>query len=62
MKPSQKQEDDYVYKKLDLPRADEEEEEEEEAVAADDGDKAAEATEGAVAAGEEVKRRAGIVL
>ncbi|XP_045903822.1 calmegin [Micropterus dolomieu] len=44
-----KSEDDYVYKKVDLPRADVEEEEgdeEEEKAAADEEDKAAEATEG----------------
>ncbi|XP_069573887.1 calmegin isoform X2 [Brachyistius frenatus] len=51
-----KSEDDYVYKKVDLPRADVEEEEEaeedeeEEEVAADEEGKAAEAAEGAPAA------------
>ncbi|XP_010734063.3 calmegin isoform X1 [Larimichthys crocea] len=51
-----KSEDDYVYKKVDLPQADieeEEDEEEEEAAAADERDKAAEATEGAAAAATE---------
>lgn len=44
-----------MYKKVDVPRADveeeEEEDEEEEEAAADEEDKAAEATEGAPAAG-----------
>ncbi|XP_030271187.1 calmegin isoform X2 [Sparus aurata] len=52
-----KSEDDYVYKKVDVPQADveeeeEEDEEEEEEAAADKEDKAAEATEGAAAAEE----------
>uniref|UniRef100_A0A671YUX4 Calmegin n=1 Tax=Sparus aurata TaxID=8175 RepID=A0A671YUX4_SPAAU len=51
-----KSEDDYVYKKVDVPQADveeeeEEDEEEEEEAAADKEDKAAEATEGAAADG-----------
>ncbi|XP_042341091.1 calmegin [Plectropomus leopardus] len=53
-----KSDDDYVYKKVDPPRADveeeeEEEDEEEEEAAADEEDKAAEATEGAPAAASE---------
>ncbi|XP_068590749.1 calmegin isoform X2 [Cebidichthys violaceus] len=54
-----KSDDDYVYKKVDPPRADveeeeeeDEEEEEEEAAAGDEEDKAAEAAEGAPAAEE----------
>ncbi|XP_029007194.1 calmegin isoform X1 [Betta splendens] len=56
-----KPEDDYVYKKVDVPQAEveeeEEEEEEDEAAAADEDDKAAEATEGvpATAAEEEAE-------
>ncbi|GAA6228581.1 calnexin-like [Lates japonicus] len=51
-----KSDDDYVYKKVDVPRADveeEEEEEEEEEAAAEEEDKAAETTEGAAAAATE---------
>ncbi|XP_047433617.1 calmegin [Mugil cephalus] len=53
-----KSEDDYRYKKVDLPQADveeeeEEEEEEEDAAAAEEEDKAAEATDGAPAAAAE---------
>uniref|UniRef100_A0A672Z331 Calmegin n=1 Tax=Sphaeramia orbicularis TaxID=375764 RepID=A0A672Z331_9TELE len=55
-----KSDDDYVYKKVDLPRGDveeEEEEEEDEAAVVDDEDKVAEAAESAQAAGEETEHQ-----
>ncbi|XP_041838419.1 calmegin [Melanotaenia boesemani] len=55
--PKKPDDDDYVYKKVDLPKADieeeEEEEEDEEGAAADEEEKAAEATEEAPAAATE---------